>query len=76
VASREIPHGGGWDCPVIDAASNVRRSHSSAVAISISTAQSFRALSPRRLARLNYGGRHQLGGKAARKLIDAARMTL
>ena len=40
------------------------------------TAQAFRALSLRRLARLNYDGRHQVGEELARKLIDAAKISV
>jgi len=40
------------------------------------TAQAFRALAPRRLARLNYDGRHQVGEELARKLIDAAKISV
>jgi hypothetical protein len=40
------------------------------------TAQAFRALAPRRLARLNYDERHQVGEELARKLIDAAKSSV
>jgi transposase len=40
------------------------------------TAQAFRALAPRRLARLNYDGRHKVGEELARKLIDAAKISV
>jgi transposase len=40
------------------------------------TAQAFRTLSPKRLAKLTYDGRHRVGEELARKLIDAARISV
>jgi transposase len=39
------------------------------------TAQAFRALAPRRLAKLSYDGRHRVSEELARNLIDAARIS-
>jgi transposase len=40
------------------------------------TAQAFHRLSPRRLARLCYDGRHQVGTELAQRLIDAAKVSV
>jgi transposase len=40
------------------------------------TAQAFRTPAARRPARLNYDGRHQVGEELARKLIDAAKISV
>jgi transposase len=40
------------------------------------TAQAFRGVSPKRLAKLSYDGRHQVGAELARQLIDAAAISV
>jgi transposase len=40
------------------------------------TAQAFRALSPRRLAKLSSDGRHRVGEELARNLVEAARVSV
>lgn len=56
--------------------SDVNTELASAILHQYPIAQAFREPSPRRLARLNYDGRHLVGEELARKLIDAAKVSV